>query len=187
MRHTDVVGSEVLRLSSTSEGEGEGRSSTQNTWPLSNVWLNAFYKDNHPHQASLTLSTNPERSKQIEKAFVTFNEPWMNYWAAYIELQNQLYESVRAAREVSWLAATDLAKMSEINRVQRDLFAAMPRKMDYAPLGYISTGQESLSKLDQLDAALSAEMEKCKKLENAIEVLREQARKTKQELQGTGP
>jgi hypothetical protein len=129
------------------------------------------------------MSANPERSKQIEKVFATFNQSWMNYWAAYVDLQNQLYESVRAAREVSWLAATDLAKMSEINRAQRDLFAAMPRKMDYAPLGYISTGIESLTKLDQLDAALSAEMEKCKKLEQAIETLREQARKTKLELQ----
>ncbi len=109
----------------------------------------------------------------------------MNYWAAYLDLQNQLYESVRAAREVSWLAATDLAKMSDINRAQRDLFAAMPRKMDYSPLGQITSGLDALTKLDQLDAALSAEMEKCRKLETAIEVLREQASKTKQELQAT--
>ncbi len=130
----------------------------------------------------MSIDTESARSKQIEKVFASFNESWMNYWAAYLELQNQLYESVRAAREVSWLAATDLAKMSDINRAQRDLFAAMPRKMDYSPLGQITSGLDALSKLDQLDAALSAEMEKCRKLENAIEVLREQTNKTKQEL-----
>ena len=133
----------------------------------------------------MSADTEKARSKQIEKVFATFNESWMNYWAAYVELQNQLYESVRAAREVSWLAATDLNKMSEINRVQRDLFAAMPRKMDYAPLGQITSGLEAIPKLDKLDAALSTEMEKCRKLENAIEILREQTRKTKQELQAT--
>ncbi len=133
----------------------------------------------------MSIDTESARSKQVEKAFASFNESWLNYWAAYVELQNQLYESVRAAREVSWLAATDLAKMSEINRAQRDLFAAMPRKMDYAPLGYISSGLDALAKLDQLDSALSAEMEKCRKLETAIEVLRQQANKTKEELQAS--
>ncbi len=133
----------------------------------------------------MSIDTESARSKQIEKVFAEFNESWMNYWAAYLDLQNQLYESVRAAREVSWLAATDIAKMSDINRAQRDLFAAMPRKMDYSPLGQITSGLDALTKLDQLDAALSAEMEKCRKLENAIEVLRLQALKTKQELQAT--
>ncbi len=133
----------------------------------------------------MSIDIENARSKQIEKVFAEFNESWMNYWAAYLDLQNQLYESVRAAREVSWLAATDLAKMSDINRAQRDLFAAMPRKMDYSPLGQITSGLDALTKLDQLDAALSAEMEKCRKLENAIEVLRQQALKTKQELQAT--
>ena len=133
------------------------------------------------------MSTDAEnvRSRQIEKVFATFNESWMNYWAAYLDLQNQLYESVRAAREVSWLAATDLAKMGDINRAQRDLFNAMPRKMDYSPLGQITSGLDALKKLDQLDEALSAEMEKCRKLEKAIEILREQTIKTKQELQAT--
>ncbi len=133
----------------------------------------------------MSIDTESARSKQIEKVFAEFNESWMNYWAAYIDLQNQLYESVRAAREVSWLAATDLAKMGDINRAQRDLFNAMPRKMDYSPLGQITSGLDALNKLDQLDAALSAEMEKCRKLEKAIEVLREQASKTRQELQAT--
>lgn len=107
----------------------------------------------------------------------------MNYWAAYVDLQNQLYESVRTAREVSWLAATDLVKMSEINQARRELFAAMPRKMDYSPLGQITSGLDAAGKLDQLDAALAVELEKCKKLEQAIGRLREQAIKTKQELQ----
>jgi hypothetical protein len=119
----------------------------------------------------------------METIFASFNESWMNYWQAYVELQNQLYESVRAAREVSWLAATDLTKMSEINTAQRQLFAAMPRKIDYAPLGQITSGVDAAGKLDQLEVALAAELEKCRKLEKAIEVLREQAIRTKQELQ----
>ncbi len=107
----------------------------------------------------------------------------MNYWAAYIDLQNQLYESVKAAREISWLAATDVEKMSEINQVQRELFAAMPRRMDYMPLGQITRSLDSASsKLDELEIALSTEAEKCVKLEKAIVVLRDMVSKTKDGL-----
>ncbi len=74
------------------------------------------------------------QTKRVEEAFVEFNESWMVYWEAYVELQDQLYESFKAAREVSWLAATDTAKMAKINQAQRQLFASMPRRIDYAPL-----------------------------------------------------
>lgn len=124
-----------------------------------------------------------EQSKQIEKIFAAFNESWMNYWNAYVELQNQLYETVKAAREVSWLAATDFAKISEINQAQRELFAAMPRRIDYMPLGGITRNLDSaVTKLDQLETALSLEGEKCRKLEEAIEVLKERASRTEKEL-----
>jgi septal ring factor EnvC (AmiA/AmiB activator) len=128
------------------------------------------------------------RDRRIETIFAEFNESWMNYWSAYVDLQNQLYESVKAAREVSWLAATDIGKISEINQVQRELFAAMPRRMDYMPLGQVTRNLDSaLSKLDELESALSLEKEKSKKLEEAIEELRERTRKTKEELRATMP
>ncbi len=107
----------------------------------------------------------------------------MTYWAAYVELQNQLYESVKAAREVSWLAATDTEKISEINQAQRELFASMPRRMDYMPLGQITRSFDSaVSKLEVLETALSVGKEMCTRLEEATEVLKERARKTKEEL-----
>ena len=104
----------------------------------------------------------------------------MVYWDAYVDLQNQLYESIKTAREVSWLAATDTTKMSDINSVQRELFSTMPRRMDYMPLGQISRDLDSaLSKLEELEAALSVEKEKCKRLEQATDVLLEGTRRTK--------
>ncbi len=107
----------------------------------------------------------------------------MKYWTAYVELQNQLYESVKAAREVSWLAGTDVETISRINQLQRDLFASMPRRMDYVPLGQIRNLDNAMRRLDELEAALAVEKEKCGRLEDAIEVLRNQVRKAKQELQ----
>jgi hypothetical protein len=131
----------------------------------------------------LSDKTNGERGKRVEKIFAEFNESWMGYWGAYVDLQNQLYESVRAAREVSWLAATDFTKLNEINQVQRDLFASMPRRMDYMPLGQLSKNLDSVaSRLGDLETALSLEKEKCRKLEEAIAVLIERAKKTKEEL-----
>jgi hypothetical protein len=124
-----------------------------------------------------------QRKKEIAKILDAFNESWLNYWSAYVDLQNQLYRSVNAAREISWLAATDVAKMSEINSAQRELFASMPRRMDYMPLGQITRDLDSaVTKLEELEAALSEETEGCKKLEQAIQILRERASKTKQEL-----
>ena len=131
----------------------------------------------------MSKNNNDQEGKRVEKIFIEFNESWMGYWGAYVDLQNQLYESIRAAREVSWLAATDFTKLSEINQVQRELFASMPRRMDYMPLGQLSRNLDSVaSKLGDLEAALAVEKEKCRKLEEAITVLMERARRTKEDL-----
>ena len=127
-------------------------------------------------------------SKEAERIFTEFNKSWMTYWDAYVELQNQLYESIKTARAVSWLAATDTGKISEINQAQRELFASMPRRMDYVPLGEITRNFDSaVSKLEALEEALSVGKEKCKRLEEATEVLKERARKTKEELLRADP
>ena len=125
-----------------------------------------------------------EKRGRVQQTFDEFNESWLVYWDAYIDLQNQLYESLKAAREVTWLGATDSAKMSEINAAQRQLFASMPRRLDYVPLGQVNKSMDyALSKIKELQAALSTEKEKCKRLETAIDILMEKATKTKQELQ----
>ncbi len=131
----------------------------------------------------MSRGANGDGSTEVEKIFEEFNRSWMTYWNAYVELQNQLYESIRAAREVSWLAATDTKKISEINQAQREVFASMPRRMDYMPLGQITRGFDSaVGKLEELENALSAEKEKCQRLEEATEVLKERARETKERL-----
>jgi hypothetical protein len=110
----------------------------------------------------------------MKEILAAYNEAWMKYWEAYIKLQDQLYESLRAGREVSWLAATDERKMSEINQVQRELFQNMPRRLDYSPLGQITRDLNSApSKIKDLEAALSAEEEGCKSLEAAIALMKE--------------
>jgi len=87
-------------------------------------------------------------------------------------LQNELYGTLRAAREVQWLAATDEKRLSEINGLQRELFASVPRRLDYTPLGQISEDLDSApNKIDQLDAALSSAKEACRKLEEGIVTL----------------
>src|SRR6266571_8981747 len=101
------------------------------------------------------MNTKDDQAR-VEGIFAAFNVSWRVYWDAYVELQNQLYESIKAAREVSWLAATDTEKISAINQAQRELFASMPRRMDYMPLGQINRGFESaVSKLEELEKALS--------------------------------
>jgi hypothetical protein len=125
----------------------------------------------------MNAGRDDKRESEIESIFAEFNKSWMTYWDAYVELQNQLYESIKAAREVSWLAATDTEKISEINSAQRELFASMPRRMDYMPLGEISANLETaVSKLEALQATLLAEKEMCKRLEEAAVVLKERAR-----------
>ena len=113
-----------------------------------------------------------------------FNESWLKYWRIYVDLQNQLYDTARAAREVSWLAATDEVKLSQINRTQRELYATMPRRVDYMPLGAISRDLDSASsKLRELETALTTEKARCASLVTAIDVLLEQIGRTRQELQ----
>ena len=98
----------------------------------------------------------------------------MKYWASYTKLQDQLYESLRAGREVSWLAATDQGKLREVNQVQRELFSGMPRRLDYAPLGEITQDMGSApSKIADLQLALSREEEGCKDLVAAIATMKE--------------
>ena len=132
----------------------------------------------------MSASSGAEKNRRIEQTFEEFNESWLVYWNAYIELQNQLYESLKAARDVTWLGATDSSKMSEINAAQRQLFATMPRRLDYVPLGQINRSMDyALSKINELLAALFSEKEKCKRLEAAIDILTDKANKTKEELQ----
>jgi hypothetical protein len=49
----------------------------------------------------LSVVSDPEKSKRIQQTFDEFNESWLVYWDAYIDLQNQLYESLKAARDVT--------------------------------------------------------------------------------------
>ncbi len=111
---------------------------------------------------------------RVTEVFAAFDEAWMRYWEAYTRLQDQLYESLRAGREVSWLAATDEGRLSEINQVQRELFSRMPRRLDYAPLGQIAQDLGSgPSKIADLQEALSREEEGCKDMEAAIALMKE--------------
>jgi hypothetical protein len=117
-------------------------------------------------------ATDDKGGDGVEEIFAEFNRSWMTYWDAYVNLQNQLYESIKAAREVS-----------AINQAQRELFASMPRRMDYMPLGQINRGLDSaVSKLEELEKALSVGEEMCKTLQEATEVLKTKARKTKEGL-----
>jgi len=128
-------------------------------------------------------NSKPGGNNEIEQIFAEFNKSWMIYWDAYVELQNQMYESIKAARDVSWLAGTDTQKISEINQAQRELFASMPRRMDYMPLGEISRDLDSaVSKLEALQSALFVEKEMCKRLEDATALLKDSARITEEAL-----
>jgi len=128
------------------------------------------------------------RDARLKEILAAFNEAWVKYWDAYIRLQDQLYESLRAGREVSWLAATDERKMSEINQVQRELFQNMPRRLDYSPLGQISRDLNSApSKIKDLEAALAAEEEGCRSLEAAIALMKEKVEVMKKAMNAAGP
>jgi hypothetical protein len=85
---------------------------------------------------------------------------------------------------VQWLAATDEKKLSEINSLQRELFASVPRRLDYTPLGQISEDLDSApNKIDELDAALSSANEACRKLEEGIVILKSRSEAMKEALQ----
>lgn len=123
-------------------------------------------------------------NRKLDEIFDSFSQSYQRYWEAYVALQNELYEAMRAAREVQWLAATDQRKLSEINSLQRELFASVPRRIDYAPLGQVSQDLDSApSKIGDLDAALSAAEEACKKLESEIAILKTRSQAIKEALQ----
>ena len=130
---------------------------------------------------------NPEESTGqtgLQEIFDAFNSAWLKYWESYIALQNLLYESLRAAREVQWLAATDQGKLSEVNRLQRELFASMPRRLDYEPLGYVSQDLDSApNKINELEAALTSEEESLKDLAVGIASLKTQIQALREALQ----
>ncbi|HUK80830.1 MAG TPA: hypothetical protein VLU91_09260 [Nitrososphaerales archaeon] len=124
---------------------------------------------------------------RLREIFVAYNEAWLKYWDSYIKLQDQLYESLRAGREVSWLAATDERKMSDINQVQRELFENMPRRLDYSPLGQITRDLSSApSKIKDLEAALTEEETACKSLEAAIAPMKEKVEVMKKAMSEAG-
>ena len=125
---------------------------------------------------------------RLREILAAYNEAWMKYWESYIKLQDQLYESLRAGREVSWLAATDERKMSEINQIQRELFENMPRRLDYAPLGEITRDLNSApSKIKDLEAALAEAEEGCRSLEAAIALMKEKVEIMKKAMSAAGP
>src|SRR5271157_6471249 len=131
--------------------------------------------------------TEAERAAELREILASFNKAWTKYWDAYIKLQDQLYESLRAGREVSWLAATDERKMSEINQVQRELFQNMPRRLDYSPLGQITRDLNSApSKIKDLEAALAKEEEGCESLEAAIALMKEKVDVMKEAMRVAG-
>ncbi len=128
------------------------------------------------------------RDTKLREIFAAFNEAWMKYWESYVRLQGQLYDSLRAGREVSWLAATDERKLSEINQVQRELFSGMPRRLDYAPLGQVMRDLDSApTKIKDLEAVLTLEEEGCKRLEAAIALMKEKVEAMKEAMHTAGP
>jgi hypothetical protein len=128
------------------------------------------------------------RDAKLREELVAFDEAWTKYWESYVRLQEQLYESLRAAREVSWLAATDERKLSEINQVQRALFSGMPRRLDYSPVGQIAHDFDSApAKVKDLEAALTLEEEGCKRLETAIALMKEKIEAMKEAMHTAGP
>jgi hypothetical protein len=132
-------------------------------------------------------STEAERAAELREILAQFNKAWTKYWDSYIALQDQLYESLRAGREVSWLAATDERKMSEINQVQRELFQNMPRRLDYSPLGQISRDLNSApTKISDLEAALNSLEGGCRDLEAAIALMKEKVEKMKEAMKTAG-
>jgi len=129
-----------------------------------------------------------DRDSSLKEIFSAFNESWMKYWESYVRLQEDLYDSLRAGREVTWLAATDERKLSEINQTQRELFSGMPRRLDYSPLGQITRDLASApSKIAELEATLTREEEECKRLEAAIALMKEKVTAMKEAINTAGP
>jgi len=62
----------------------------------------------------------------------------------------------------------------------------MPRRLDYTPLGQISRDLDSApTRIAELEAALASETEACKRLEEAIEILKKQTQILKESLTPT--
>ena len=132
-------------------------------------------------------SHEKDHEARLREILSAYNEAWMKYWKSYIRIQDQLYESLRAGREVSWLAATDERKMGEINQVQRQLFENMPRRLDYSPLGQITHDLDSApSKIRDLEAALAQAEEGCGSLEAAIALMKEKVEAMKKAMSAAG-
>ena len=69
-------------------------------------------------------------------------------------------------------------------RMQRELYATMPRRVDYMPLGSISRDLDSApSRFRELEAALTAEKAKCASLVAAVDLLLEHIGRMKLEFQ----
>lgn len=129
-----------------------------------------------------------ENARGLGKILAAYNEAWMKYWESYITLQEQLYESLQAGREVSWLAATDERKLSEINQVQRELFERVPRRLDYSPLGQITRDLSSApSKIKDLETALSQAEEGCRRLEQALVLMKQKVEVMKNAMSAADP
>jgi hypothetical protein len=134
------------------------------------------------------LESERARDAKLGEILAAFNESWVRYWESYVRLQEQLYETLRAGREVSWLAATDDRKLSEINQRQRELFSGMPRRLDYSPLGQVSRNLNTApTKIADLEAALTQEEEACRSLEAAIALMKEKVETLKEALRAAGP
>ena len=131
----------------------------------------------------MSSDQNKEQDR-IANVFQEFQTAWLIYWDAYVNLQNQLYEAIKAARDVSWLSATDTDKLSKLNNNQRELFASMPRRMDYMPLGQVNRNQDSaIMKLDLLEKAMNTEKQQCLRLMDAIQIIQQKIEIAKKELQ----
>ena len=134
------------------------------------------------------METKEARNAKLAEIFAAFNDAWMRYWESYRKLQDQLYESLRAGREVSWLAATDEVKLREVNQVQRELFSGMPRRLDYAPVGQVTQDMgKAPTKIADLQEVLSKEEEACRDLEAAIAMMKEKVDTMKKALGDYGP
>ena len=132
-------------------------------------------------------SDGKDHEARLKEILTAYNEAWTKYWDSYIKLQDQLYESLRAGREVSWLAATDEKKLSEINQVQRYLFESMPRRLDYSPLGQIIHDMSSApNKIKNLEAALVKADDGCRNLEAAIALIKEKVEAMKEAISAAG-
>ncbi len=133
-------------------------------------------------------SRKDDRDARLTEIFIAFNEAWMRYWESYVTLQDELYETLRAGREVSWLAATDERKLSEINQVQRELFSGMPRRLDYSPLGQITRDLDGAPhKIAELEAMLAVEEGGCRRLEAAIALMKGKVQAMKEAMRAAGP